>query len=200
MATKTPKTWRIGIDPGFGMTGVVLCRGASDPVAWELHSLEPGRASNPNLRAQSLATNIVNCITTWVDTFGIAEVEIAIETPVYKNNAGTLMLQMRLLQETETGLMMLMPSFCKRVWLSEVNPTTSKRLLTGNPKAKKPEMVAYSPWSDWKTDKSLANFDQAHTLADAWAHSLSAPERQHDLTTCRLVANTLLLDWGVDHD
>ena len=117
---------------------------------------------------------------------------------MYKRNPATLMLQLRLLQEVETGLVMLVPSLCSRSWITEVNPSTSKKLLTGNGKAEKPQMVANSPWSNWKADGVLRNFDQAHTLADAWAHAMSAPVRQHDLNATRLVANTMVLDWRAD--
>ena len=188
------RIWRVGIDPGFGMTGIVLTHDNSDPVAWALHTLAPGRTSNSNLRAQSLASNIVNTIIEWCDEHEITTLEIAIETPVYKMNAATLMLQMRLLQETETGISMLLPSCVPRVWLTEVNPTTSKRVLTKNPRAKKPQMVACSPWADWKATGELDNFDQAHTLADAYAHLQSSGTRQHDLQSMRLIANTLIKD------
>lgn len=187
------KIWKLGIDPGFTMTGLVLCHGPKDPTAWALHRMEPGLLDNPNVRAQSLATGIINTTIKWIETYGITNLEIAIELPIWRFNAQTLILQTRLLQEVETGCMMLLPSLVPHVWLTEVNPTTSKRVLTGDPKATKSDMIECSPWARTWQDV-VNNFDEAHTLADAYAHLQSAGERQYNLTSAKLYANTLVAE------
>ncbi len=87
---------------------------------------------------------------------------------------------------------MLVPGLVSECWLSEVNPTTSKKVLTDNANANKDDMIARSPWSDWETSGELENFDEAHTLADAYAHSMTCGRRDIDLHTMRLNANTLI--------
>jgi Holliday junction resolvasome RuvABC endonuclease subunit len=190
---KTLKPYKLGIDPGFRLSGLVLCKGFSDPEVWALHKMEPGIIENQNLRAQSLATGMIDSVLRWVERFDIQCLEIAIELPVWRHNAQTLILQTRLLQELETGLTMLLPSMVKDVWITEVNPTTSKRVLTGDSRATKEMMVSHSPWAEtW--EEELDNFDQAHTLADAFAHAQSAHNRQYNLAEGNLYANTLVME------
>lgn len=190
--------WAIGIDPGVTELGIVLSRedkqGDLDPVAWATMSCPPG---DPGLaRVVSLAGNVVNLILCWVVEYEIEEVDIAIELPIFNRNAQGLILQVRLLEEIESGLFHLVAGELNECWLTEVNPVTSKS-LAGCGKKEKP--VAVSPFEHYdpgrKTPKQ--NRDTVEALADAWAHSLatwgiakrSTRLALHDTTASEVIIN-----------
>lgn len=159
--------WAIGIDPGVTELGIVLSREDRrhdlQPVAWSTMACPPG---DPGLtRVVSLAGCVVNLILDWVAEHEIEEVDIAIELPIYKRNAQGLILQVRLLEEIESGIFHLVAGATKQCYLTEVNPITSKA-LAGCAKTEKP--VAQSPFKDYDAKR-----ETVEALADAWAHSLA---------------------------
>lgn len=181
----------IGIDPGVTELGIVLSqedsRGDLIPVAWSTMSCPPG---DPGLaRVVSLAGNVVNLIMCWIVEYEIREVDIAIELPILKRNAQGLILQVRLLEEIESGLFHIVAGELEECWLTEVNPVTSKS-LAGCGKREKP--VAVSPFADYD-----ARMSTKEALADAWAHSLAtwgiAKQATrlplHDVTASEVVVN-----------
>lgn len=164
----------IGIDPGVTELGIVLSqeneRRDLVPVAWATMSCPPG---DPGLtRVVSLAGCVVNLILDWIHEYGIEAVDIAIELPVYKRNAQGLILQVRLLEEIESGIFHIVTGELQECYVTEVNPITSKS-LAGCAKSEKP--VAVSPFADYDPGHrtAKANRDTREALADAWAHSLA---------------------------
>lgn len=178
--------WIVGIDPGFTETGMVL-RQESRPVkdvsslaTYTLDSKQGGWMV-PCTRSISLASSICECLVGWIHLFKIQTLEVCLEMPIYNGGVDTLTLQMRLIQDIEHGLMSVVEPELRTLYLTEVNNATSKKLATGHGGAKKPEMVAASPFVDaeYTTPTKQA-------LADAWAHSLAA-KQQYNLTRSMLV-------------
>jgi len=164
----------IGIDPGLGETGLVLCTEDSRKEQvlhhWRTYSCPP--ADNADLtRVVSLASSVVDTIIGWIDEEHITELDVCIELPVYKHNALTYTKQIRLLEEIESGLFFTATGLIDKMVLTEVYPTTSKTLLTSNSRAKKPEMVrCFEKLTGWTLDAPKATKE---AVADAYAHSLA---------------------------
>jgi Holliday junction resolvasome RuvABC endonuclease subunit len=76
--------------------------------------------------------------------------------------------QMRLIHAIE---MILFVMEIRNFYLTEVPPTTSKRLATGDGRARKEDIIDVSPFAGQRGPA-------AEALADAWAHSLSAGDGQ----------------------
>lgn len=176
--------WVIGIDPGFGMTGLVLRREDSpEVVAWACYALPREEAPDAQvLRSASLAQAVVDCASAWVLEHDIEELEVCIEQPIYNHNAKILMLQIRLFEDIEQALVQMIESEVTSLWITEMNPSTSKRLLAKDGKAGKREMIAASPFKDLPQVQAVKE-----ALADAYAHSLSAGTRQYDITNMQMV-------------
>ena len=167
--------WSIGVDPGFGKTGLVLCRDddVNAPVAWATFTCPTGETDLN--RACTLGGEVVNQVTTWIEEHEIKHLDISIEMPIMRRGSRrgadpvtTFMKQMRLIQEIESGVVYLVGSLVKDSWITEVNNKTSKVLAAGNGSASKPMMVRASPFRDMK-----ANVATKEALADAWAHGLA---------------------------
>ena len=161
--------YAVGIDPGLMETGVVLCLNDDNltPVAWSTFSSPTGHTTLA--RVVSLAAEIVCLLVDWVLEFGITELDVAIETPIYNVNVASYGKQMRLLQEIESGVFHIVAGELEVCWITEVNPVQSKILATGNPKAGKGLMVECSPFAKYATRKSTVE-----AIADAWAHANAA--------------------------
>ncbi len=179
MTTKSRPAWVIGIDPGYGHTGAVLRRvDERDPVAWACWSNDDTREW-PTLRAMSIAFPLVETAIGWILEHSIEDLEICLEYPIYNGNAKTLMIQMSLYDMLHAYCYDYLRPHVERLWSTEVNNKTSKRRLTGNGSADKTDMIRQSPWANYK-DQGLT-YVQAHTLADSFAHSLSAGTRERRL-------------------
>ena len=166
------KRWAIGIDPGFGETGIVLVLvdGKRKPQHWATFRCPP--KGDENLcRAVSLASEIVSLVVLWVEEHNIQRLSIGIETPIYNQNALAYEMQVRLLQEIESGLLHLVGAITKDCWLVEVPPGTSKLLATGSGRATKEDMVKAMPEEMQRMGQTRATKE---ALADAWGHSLAA--------------------------
>ena len=157
--------WSIGIDPGFVETGVVLIRGRE---VEDYRTLRCPAGDTALKRAEALATEVMTIIEGWITDHEILKLDVAIETPIYKHNAHSFELQWRLVQEIES-MLGVMSLVVDELWLTEVPPATSKKKATGKGGATKLEIAQASPfgWHDSWNDHTW------HTLADAWAHSLS---------------------------
>ena len=165
------RKWGVGLDPGFGETGVFLFYEDESChvhiVAWATFKCPPG--GKPDLaRAVSLAGTVVNILFEWIQKYDIKLLDIAIELPIYKRSSGpqTLIKQARLLQEIESGIFHIIAGELTECWLTEVSPSTSKR-LANCPMNRKP--VAESPVAETPG----LNVATREALADAWAHSLA---------------------------
>jgi Holliday junction resolvasome RuvABC endonuclease subunit len=157
-------SWSIGVDPGFRETGLVLRRG-EEVVAWSTFQCKPNGSAY--LRTTALAFAVVDRMMDWVRDYEIARLDVAVETPIYNSNPKSFELQWRLVQDIEANMVLLNVG---DLWLTEVGPTTSKHLATGNGKATKDEMVEVAPEVMYREAMTLHT---AETLADAWAHSLA---------------------------
>lgn len=169
--------WTIGADPGFKETGLVLRR-SHEVVAWSTFKCKPN--GSPYMRTTALAFAVIDRMMDWVRDYEIEALDVSVETPIYNSNARSFELQWRLVQEIESNLALLTS---RQLWLTEVGPTTSKRLATGNGKADKESIFAASPFGLEVLGQDLHT---QHTLADAWAHSLAAWEGCADCTRVRL--------------
>lgn len=176
--------WVVGIDPGFGMTGVVLRHEDSrEVVAWACYCLPRENAPGAQvLRSASLAQAVADCISGWIIEHEISVLEVCVELPIYSHNAAILILQIRLFEDIEQAMAQMIVAQVEQLWLTEMYPATSKSLLTGNGAANKRQMILASPFA------GLAEVQEIkEAIADAYAHSLSAGKRQYDLTSMKMV-------------
>lgn len=178
--TAPPDKWVLGIDPGFGHTGAVL-RSAqcAEPTAWACWENNEIR-DWPVLRSLSIARPLVETVLELIDDYSVEELEVCIETPFYNHNARSLMLQMSLFSILCEHMYLYVRPHVVQLWLTVVHNRTSKKFLTQDGGADKNAMIAASPWAAYK-QYDLTHL-QAHTLADAYAHSLSAGQEEYDLT------------------
>lgn len=171
--------WVLGIDPGYGHTGAVLRRvDDPQPTAWACWSNDSTQEW-PTLRAMSIAFPLIETVIGWILEHQIEDLDVCIEYPVYNRNARALMTQMSLYDMINAYCYDYLRPHLTRLWLTEVNPKTSKSKLAHDGQATKAMMIAASPWAKYK-DFGLT-LVQAHTLADSYAHSLSAEVREHRL-------------------
>lgn len=157
--------WSIGIDPGFGETGLVLRHGTR---VREFGVLSCRAGPPPVSRTFALTQRVMDLVQQWVMRYKIRELDVAIERPIWNKNASAFELQWRLVQHLESSLYQIADTM--QLWITEVSPGTSKKLATGNGGADKNEVAAASPFGP-------EDFPQGNTwttLGDAWAHSLAA--------------------------
>ena len=176
--------WTIGVDPGFGETGLVLRRG-TEVTAWATLSCPPNGSAY--LRTSALAFRVCDIMMEWVAKYKIQRLDVAIETPIYNANPHSFELQWRLLHDIESNTTLLA---VEDLWLTEVGPSTSKKLATGSGSASKIKIIYASPFADVLIKETTGI--QPHTLetlADAWAHSLAAWQGCPDCT--RISLNTI---------
>jgi Holliday junction resolvasome RuvABC endonuclease subunit len=195
MNTKT--RWVVGIDPGFGMTGVVLRQEKSrEVVAWACYCLPRENAPGAQvLRSASLAQAVADCISGWIIEHEISVLEVCIELPIYSHNAAILILQIRLFEDIEQAMAQMIVAQVEQLWLTEMYPATSKSLLAGNGAANKRQMILASPFA------GLAEVQEIkEAIADAYAHSLSAGKQQYDLTSMKMVVVEAAAEGKVDTD
>lgn len=171
------KKWVIGCDPGFGNTGVVL-RLADElkvraAVCWRNEETQDWYV----LRAMSIAVPMMERCLSWIYEHDIECLEVCIEEPVFNRNPKNLMVQMALFAMIQMYVYDYLVPHVPELYLTLVNPKTSKRLLAHDGKADKHAMIKASPW----TDREDISYDTKHTLADAFAHGLSAEKEQFAL-------------------
>lgn len=173
----TPKKWTVGIDPGFGATGAVLRLVDGMEVVEHIVWSNDHTSDWPILRAMSITIPMMETILAWVDEHEIESLEVCLETPFLNmRSPQTLMIQMSLFVLVQSHVYDYLVPIVPEVYLTIVHNATSKSKLAHNGKADKPAMIAASPWADYKNEGFTYN--QAHTLADAYAHSLSAGTQQ----------------------
>lgn len=133
------------------------------------------------LRAMSICIPMMEQTLAWVDKYEIENLEVVIETPFLNtSNPGTLMVQMSLFVLLQAYVYDYLVPIVPQVYLSIVHNTTSKSKLAHDGKADKKAMINASEWKDYK--EQGITFNQAHTLADAYAHSLSAYKQEYNLS------------------
>lgn len=123
------------------------------------------------IRAVYHAESILEVIEHWIFRNCSADVRIGIELPTFNGNPLTYSKQWRLIQAIEGGLHKLAKGApAVKITLAEINPTTSKRVLTGNGQASKADMVDKSPFQTC----SYMPLPEREALADAWGHAAAA--------------------------
>ncbi len=170
----------VGIDPGYGETGVVLLENETY-VAGATFKSPTGPL--PMQRSLGLSRAVVTQIVQWVGQYNIEDLLVGIETPImnmqrnFKNqmtaNVDAYSKQMRTIQEIEHLLWDVAREFQEEgttIWLEEVGPTESKKLVLKNGNAGKDEIIAASPFTD--RDDLARTVQEA--LADAWMHARAA--------------------------
>jgi Holliday junction resolvasome RuvABC endonuclease subunit len=183
-----PKKWVLGIDPGFGNTGAVLRLADSRKVHAARCWLNDEVQDWYVLRAMSIAIPMMEQCLAWITEYDIECLEVCIEEPVFNKNPRNLMVQMALFALIQAYVYDYLVPHVPEVYLTLVNPKTSKRLLAHDGNAKKDAMVKASPW--YKHPE--ANQSQREALADAFAHSLAAETQQfalHNLNQYMVEAN-----------
>lgn len=126
------------------------------------------------LRAMSIAGPMMEHVVGWIAKHDIDVLEVCLESPVYNNNAAVLMVQMSLYTVIQMYVFDYLTPFLDKLYLTIVNNRTSKRLLAHDGKADKKAMIAASPWAE----RSDITYNQKHTLADSYAHSLAEGRQQ----------------------
>lgn len=161
----------IGCDPGFGECGLVLRRKDEPGVVLRHLAFSTPPNGSTHQRVSKVADRVREFLEVWyVEQMPGVEFEFCLERPIWKRNADSFEKQWRTFQAIATAVQGFAECFICRATLVEVPPTTSKRLATGDGRAKKDKIVECSPFAG---DESLSA-DTRRTLADAWAHSLAA--------------------------
>jgi len=164
----------MGLDPGFGESGVVLIDEDERPLEWFTLSRKTGDDLS---RAIIMGDKITNWITTMADKYDMQDLRIGLELPVVAvkkvgsrvvgMNASTYAKQMRLYHEIESQLLLKIIHLKLHIEIAEIGNATSKRLLTGDGRADKGKMLACGPFTQHKPKYT------AITLSDAYAHALA---------------------------
>lgn len=174
------------MDPGYGNTGAVLRLASEaatvDATCWRNENTHDWDV----LRAMSICIPMMEQVLAWVEEHDIESLEVVIETPFLRASKGrlnpqVLMIQMSLFVMIQAYVFDYLVPIVPQVHLTIVHNATSKSKLAHDGKASKADMIAASQWKDFKALGITLN--QAETLADAYAHSLSAYVEQHDLTS-----------------
>jgi len=159
----------IGIDPGYGMTGLVLVDDAGNLL--DSYTLDRAPGEHEGVRAVNHANEIAGKLDEWIIEKCPPDVRVGIETPTFNGNPLTYSKQWRLIQAIESNLCALALQLkAVKITLAEVNPKTSKRVLTGNGDANKADMVDKSPFQTC----SYMPLPEREALADAWGHAAAA--------------------------
>ncbi len=170
----------LGIDPGYGNTGAALRLASEDKTKAAACWRNENVGEWDVLRAQSICIPMMERTLAWVTEYDIQNLEVCIETPFLNRNPGTMIIQMYLFVLAQSYVFDYLVPLVDQVHLSIIHNATSKSKLAHIKSATKSEMIAASEWKDYK--QMGLTYDQAHTLADAYAHSLSAYREQYDLT------------------
>lgn len=175
------KKFSLGIDPGFTETGLVLRLDGQRKQILEGVVLSCRPNGSAFMRTLALCDQITDYIGAWIDLYEILYIDITIERPIYNQNPDSFEKQWRLVQAIESQLV-LMPimaelddQLLREYWLTEVMPSTSKKLATGDGKANKYRVARVSPFLEQDFEKR----DTWQTLGDAWSHSLAAWGDRH---------------------
>ena len=175
----------IGIDPGYGMTGIVLVDPTGEVLADFAAAHPPVIGQPEHERAVRFTTQLWAAIDQMLEKIPPDSVlRYGIETPVYTGHPVNFSKQWRLVQEIEARLhansMLDMP-----VQLAEIGPTTSKKLLTGKGDADKRDVIMAGPYRNRPDLRDVTR----EALADAYAHAHAAKltEDYHMLWRCDVV-------------
>lgn len=190
MAVNQKELW-FGIDPGLVRTGVI-CATPDTVLQYATYAAGKGPDFSRAIGlAQAVLEFMLQCHYTHGEV-GECDVRVAIELPIYKRNAKTLIKQIRLFEEIESQLFGLSGEF-KSCKVYEISPTQAKKAATGSGTATKGDIIAVS---GIEGIGDLAR-DDAEAVGDAWAHYRAGIterfENYFDMTT-------LAIDLPVQHE
>lgn len=190
--------WVLGVDPGFNNTGAVLRlvhdKAVVEAACWRNEETQQWSV----LRSMSICIPMIETLLGWVQKHDIDFLEVCIEEPIYNNNPKILMMQMSLYLMIQIYVYDYLVPHVQELYLTVVNNKTSKSKLAHDGNATKQQMIAASPWAG---DKDVTH-NQAHTLADSYAHSLSALTEQYPLHKLKqyMVAANYVMDTPDEED
>ena len=139
--------WKVGIDPGFGTTAIVLLKD-DEPVACEANWYKSTPRVTLIQRTLAMSFWVYELLYQWIEEYKIEELAVLIETPILNRSergVTTMMTQMRMLATYEAVLCDL-PDSCE-VRLGEVHNQTAKATFTGSGSADKSHMISCSVWA-----------------------------------------------------
>ncbi len=176
IATSEGRTFSIGLDPGLTEAGICLVEWGSDEDSMVLEYglvVDKFGAGSPTvLRAQAVAAHLVSRIMLWLPKHRITVLDIGIETPVYNRNPDSHAKQWATVQAIESLIAAHVAPALSSLWITEVGPSESKRLATGDGAAAKDKIYSHSPFRLMPALMEALEESSRHTLSDAWAHSL----------------------------
>lgn len=173
--------WVLGVDPGFNNTGAVLRlvheKTVMEAACWRNEETHQW----PVMRSMSICIPMIETLLAWIQKYSIDFLEVCVEEPIYSGNPKVLMMQMSLYLMIQIYVYDYLAPHLQELYLTTVNNKTSKSKLAHNGNATKQDMINASPWAN----DDEVTYNQAHTLADAYAHSLSALKEQYPLHKLR---------------
>jgi len=181
-ATLDSPHFSVGIDPGYGETGVVLVEHSEytdSLIEYGLVRDHFGSSFPTVFRSQAVAVRVIERLLEWVHKHHIRFLDIAIEMPIYNLNVDAFAKQSTLIQAIEALICSHVAPLVERCWIVEPSPSESKHLATGSGSATKAEVFRASPYSrpQFKSVREALGESSVETLADAWAHSLATRGR-----------------------
>jgi hypothetical protein len=169
--------WTVGVDPGLTETGMVLLDPSQMYRAGATFTA-PRHLSSDLERIVNLGASVTGMLAAWTVKYGFQRVLLGMEYPIVKSgNVATYRKQVSLLHEIESRLwdqwILSHKTYGKDatlVRIAEINPSVSKRILTGDYQADKSAMIAAGPF-EGRDDIPLLTRE---ALADAYGHAMAA--------------------------
>jgi Holliday junction resolvasome RuvABC endonuclease subunit len=179
--TSDSPTFSIGLDPGLRQAGIVLVDHSTDRVL-ELGVVEadPGTDIWSYLRAESVAQRLIEQVAMWCVKHSVRTLDIGIETPIYNHNPDSHAKQWRTVHAIQHAIVSQLPALVPELWVTEVGPSISKRLATGNGGASKAQILGAMMDRHELPVMDRLDDERRETIADAWAHSLCTYGRAGD--------------------
>ena len=165
----------IAVDPGVTCTGVVIMD-AEDDGTFKMYgaaTFTASRAKDKKRSPHERAADLVEAVGVWIDgvyeqndlEWHDVEIVLAIERPIYNNNAKSFELQWRVFQQFVSRFSD--GGFMDRV--SEVHNGTAKAALTGDGSASKEKMLKHTPFAVHQFPLQ----DHREAVTDAYAIGLA---------------------------
>ena len=169
------KRYIVGIDPGFGETGVVLYTDEDTDTILEWATFSsPPKGHAAAARAASLAEHVISELLKWIERHKIQHLDVSIEVPFMAKNVAGFQKQIRLIQEIESGVLFRLAGEIQELWVTEIGPTQAKLLATYDGGASKQEIVMASPFFAGIGSVIHMTLSTIEAVADAWAIGLAA--------------------------
>lgn len=182
VATDIERVWVIGVDPGLGTTGLVLCK-HDVPVAAVAASGHSSAMFPLEVRTRAMALFVKEHVRAWVIKHKIDHLFVQIETsflrppPVGRGvNARGLMAQMTLYGMMVSALFELQVEHADQglcVWFAPVHNQTVKAVFTGDGDAAKFTMISNSAWAKRSDVEAREHLADAQAIASVYGEVMS---------------------------